>query len=264
LAVDPMQRLRDIERLLVVTEAAPPVPDRAAVPDRAGLPDRAARRRAAPDIETAKHVDMPERIEATDGSGTVRVRLGRDGLPESIDIDADWLRVVGSEAFGSALGDAARAALDARDTAALEARRDADGDQPRPPEAADESRQPAAAHEPAAPVRPLVEVLSDAFDAMQDMTRRLAAATGEPPSGTGVAGHGKLVLTMTPDGRLSCTADPYWAADQEPAELIGALNQALAGARADLDAAMAGLSTARLADLSGQLQSALQNLIRRY
>jgi hypothetical protein len=135
----------------------------------------------------------------------------------------------------------------------------------------DDDREPAVSHgtdpqPPRAavvPTRPIVEVLAEAFDVMQDMTQRLNRAT-EPLSGTGSTSLGRLELTLTPDGALSCTADPQWVSDQEPAELTDALNRALAGARAELDSAMAALTTPRLRDLAGELQAALHNVMRAY
>src|SRR5689334_6636216 len=57
---------------------------------------------------------LPERVSVADGSGTVWVVLGPDGLPESFHVDAEWRRALGSEAFGDAVVEAYRAAADER------------------------------------------------------------------------------------------------------------------------------------------------------
>jgi hypothetical protein len=256
-----MQRLRDIERQQQVAEAAagrPGTPIQSSTQAHAQAPRRA---------EAPPPVAALERIEATDRTGTIRVILGPDGLPESLSVEAGWRRVLGCERFATAVGEAAREALDARDLAGLQAMRQARPDGPIP---RDDHRAPAVSRgtdpqrpRPAVvPTRPLVEVLAEAFDVMHDMTQRLTKA--EPPSATGSAGIGRLVLTLTPDGALSCTADPHWVSDQEPAELTDALNRALASARAELDSAMAALTTPRLSDLAGELQAALHNVMRGY
>lgn len=205
-------------------------------------------------------------MTATDSSGAVRVVLGHDGLPESVSVEAGWLRALGSERFATAVGEAARAAVEARDVAAL---------------AAVDERDVAAmstlvrdlervmsgdlgdvlSEEPARP-RPLPEVLTDALDVMSHMTALLDQAQDGPASGTGSTGFGKLALTLSSDGTLACVADSYWVSNLDPAELNAALSRALAGARADLAAATPAVSGARLDELGGELRTALRHMMR--
>src|SRR5262249_23720829 len=53
---------------------------------------------------------LPERVEATDSSGTVHVSLGPDGLPVSMHVGPGWRRGVGPEGLGSAVAEACRSA----------------------------------------------------------------------------------------------------------------------------------------------------------
>jgi hypothetical protein len=192
-------------------------------------------------------------VEAADRSGTIHVVVGPDGLPESVSVAAGWLRALGSERFGAAVGEAVDAALEQWFKAAVDALGPLDAQAPEPdPDAAP------------VPTRPLFDVLSEALDVMRDTAERLDRAAAAPRVGTGSAGFGKLVLVLSPDGTVSCTADPHWVSDQDPAALTDALNRALAGARDELARAAPALPSARLGDLAGELQATLRDVIRAY
>ena len=50
--------------------------------------------------------DMPQSAEIEDAQGAVRVRVGQDGLPESVTAVRDWQRRRGPEQIGDAVVEA--------------------------------------------------------------------------------------------------------------------------------------------------------------
>lgn len=183
----------------------------------------------------------PERVEATDATGTIRVTLGPDALPVSMSVGADWRRAVGSERFAAAVVEACQAAAGARMaawTAALgergtpaavaRLREEIDRDEPAPePELVLDSL--VQAHLSTRP-RPVDEVVRD----ISRLTRDMPDAAGEARPASGSGAFGNVVVTLSPAGEVSCAADPGWVSRQEADDLGEALNAALASARAAL------------------------------
>src|SRR5690348_4805333 len=112
-----MQRLRDIERELRVAETA----TQATTMPGSWSARRPTRIDAPVPVAAAADGDGPGRVEGRDRSGTIRVTVGPDGLPESVSVEPGWLRTVGPERFASALGEAAGAAVEESNLAALTA-----------------------------------------------------------------------------------------------------------------------------------------------
>jgi uncharacterized membrane protein len=52
-----------------------------------------------------------------------------------------------------------------------------------------------------------------------------------PPRGVGQTANGRLIITLSADGAVSCTADPQWAAKSSFAALSNAFGEALHSAR---------------------------------
>jgi hypothetical protein len=107
--------------------------------------------------------------------------------------------------------------------------------------------------------RPLDVVIKEilrAVDVIDDLTR----APVVPAEGTGSTAFGKLVLTVSGAGVVSCTADPEWVSRQEAEGLTDALNRALTSARAELAAtATTADSVQRLDGLLGEVLAILRD-----
>jgi DNA-binding protein YbaB len=190
----------------------------------------------------------PQRAEATDGSGTVRVVLGSDGLPESIHVDADWRRRLDAAVFGDAVVEAFQAAVGERlaawsrslDGEGLRSRAErlrADSDDQRPIEATDPL--PPAMRDAVAGARPrALDVLAEDMMRALDSVGELATASPLVVTGSGSSGSGHLAVTLSKAGLVSCTAQARWVSQQSGSVLTTALGEALAEARADLAAAV--------------------------
>jgi hypothetical protein len=180
------------------------------------------------------------RQEATDATGTVRVVVATDGLPESIEIGEDWRRTVGSEGLAAAVSEACKNAVFAS----------AEGDATPVAEPVETDReavleradQIVAYVEGAGPLPPgvatldiaqvhprslsrIVDELLQAADAVDSLGTQWVME--EPPSD----GHGRISLTVGPFGLVSCTADPDWVGRRETTELMDDLAAALRSAR---------------------------------
>ncbi|CCH31517.1 hypothetical protein BN6_42300 [Saccharothrix espanaensis DSM 44229] len=203
----------------------------------------------------------PTRAEGADGSGTVHVVLGPDGLPTSFRVDTGWDRRITPAGFGGAVLEAFQAAVADRMETWTRSMA-ADGWQQRADrvDAAATGRIPPALRAPVPEVapRPLGEVVEDALKAFDDVD----AFAGLPTSGgaTGADRSGKLTVTLSPTGLTSCTADERWVGAQSAASLMNALGEALAAARrglADLPAPPA--STGPLDRLFGEAMALLSD-----
>lgn len=211
----------------------------------------------------------PRRAEGTDRSGMVRVMLGPDGLPETIKVENGWKGQLAPDAFGAAVGEAFSAATGNRLTAWTVALReqgwparvdrlrtglDSSGPEPAP--------VPPAVQR-AMPPRPLDAIAEDVIKAF-DTVHRFAAPPA-PVSGSGSAASGRLSLTLSASGGLSCTADPKWVSRQSAAALRTALSVGLRAARAELAranlarAADDASGTARLDGLLNEAFAVLMN-----
>ena len=67
-----------------------------------------------------------------------------------------------------------------------------------------------------------------------DQVKDIAAVRQRTATGTGCDSTGKLTLTLSANGHVSCTVDAKWASTRTATMLMRALGDALAAARADL------------------------------
>lgn len=79
----------------------------------------------------------------------------------------------------------------------------------------------------------VTEDLLAAFRALDERTSRPPA----PVQGTGSAASGRLTVTLSRAGGLSCQADPGWLSQVDRGTLSAVLDDALVAARAELTAA---------------------------
>ncbi|SDY98545.1 hypothetical protein SAMN05444365_104439 [Micromonospora pattaloongensis] len=187
---------------------------------------------------------VPERVEATDRSGMVRAVLGRDGLPESITVEPDWQHRLTADGFGAAVLEACQTAAGERMAAWSQALQ-ADGLRAR----VDRMREDLAERPAPAPADALPAELRHQWDRarprgleylVEDVLRaadrvdEFAAASPLAVSGTGTDASGRLVVTVSKAGLVSCEAEPRWAGQQRGTALTAALREAVAMARADL------------------------------
>lgn len=183
----------------------------------------------------------PERAEAADRTGALRVTLGPDGLPRSFLVSADWRHRLGSGSFGAAVTEACLAASQAWQAAWSQALAES---RSRPSPARPASRLAAPASLLAAPAagngRPLQMLAEDLLGAVDDVLA-LARQAGDRPTvaeGTGTNLSKTVAINLSRQAVLSCDVDADWIADQPASRLTEALNQALAAAREDLAAAV--------------------------
>jgi hypothetical protein len=240
------RELDQFDRLISIAEELPA--EIAATRDPEAYADQVARLQqgflalsqlfAAPGEPAPAEETVPrQRSEATDATGTVRVVVAPDGLPESITVGEDWRRTVGSEGFAAAVTEACRNAAAAQ---ALS--------EPEPPagpverdgaDRLDRAKEIVAFVEgdPRAdlpPVdleeinpRPLSSIIEEALRAADAVSAMAASwVPEEVPPNEAPAGH-RLSLAVAPFGLLSCTADPAWVGRQETADLEEALAAAL-------------------------------------
>lgn len=192
-------------------------------------------------IATARE-QSPLHSAGADATGAVRVELGPDGLPTTFRVDGRWHRMLAPEEFGAAIVQACQAAIAERLAQWSESLRSNGWQQqaarlrggPDAQPATPMARVPAAFRRPLPDVTPrsLGQITEDVLAAFDDTARLSPPAT---PGGTGAAAGGKLVITLSPTGLTSCTADGRWVAEQTAARLMNALSEALAAAKADLD-----------------------------
>ena len=185
----------------------------------------------------------PERAEAADPTGAVRVRLGPDGLPRSFAVSAQWRQMLQSRSFGAAATEACQAASRAWQAAWSQALAES---RRRPGSARPASRSgaPAALDElvrrrPAGDGRPLQVLAEDVLGAFDEILA-LAGQTGGRPAaveGTGTNRDKTVAIKVSRQAVLSIEVDGNWATDQPASLLTEALNQALAAARENLAAA---------------------------
>lgn len=187
-----------------------------------------------------------QRTEGGDPSGAVCASLGSDGLPEAFRVEAEWDRLLAPAAFSGAVVAASRVAMGTR--LAVAARLLADKDQPANAAQERENIPAQRATTTSGSAFGLVGPEHDRDDVTprslgqlaEDMIKALdtVIGSGTPPlpasSGTGVSSAGKLSMTFSPAGVVSCVADPRWVSTKTGASLTRALCTALGAARADL------------------------------
>jgi hypothetical protein len=208
---------------------------------RTSAPQMSGLRKLIEDVQAM----APQRLEAFDRTGAVRVVLGSDGQPELIEVEHDWRDRLRPDSFGQAVLGASQTATD--DRSAAWAHRLADpawqaeveslpdiaaGEPIRLPDLA--SATPAASPSEPSDVDPRDSraVTAEIVHAVENIDEMVAASLAV--QGVGSAAFGKLVVTLSRDGLVSCTADPGWLSQRSGEELTEALGAALTSARADL------------------------------
>ncbi|MGP4014249.1 hypothetical protein [Saccharopolyspora sp. 5N708] len=188
-------------------------------------------------MANAAHRSSPD-VEGIDRTGVVRVRLDSDGIPIAIRVRPRWRDSLPSERLAAAVGEAADAAAEQRTTswAAMlaEGRREEHDDErcsSKPPELPFPER---ASRKPR-DLDALAEQMLAALSAAQELAQH------PPPvaQGVGAAAGGKLTLTVSSVGQLSCVVDREWIGTRGGARLTHALSEALAQARSKLRKAVA-------------------------
>jgi hypothetical protein len=199
----------------------------------------------------------PPVAEGTDRSGAVRAMLGPDGLPEWIRVEADWQHRLAPQAFGQAVAEACQVAGSARLAAWSAALQDqglrsaadrlqVDDEAPLPTEPLPTEPLPAEPL-PAEPLpsewrrrieevrpRPLAELTEDVLRALDGVGELAAAPAPVAASGTGSDDSGRVSVTVSEAGLISCAANVRWASAQTGSALTTALAQALGAADTDL------------------------------
>jgi hypothetical protein len=209
------------------------------------------------------HASTGERREATDTSGAVRVVVAPNGLPESIELDDDWRRLVGAEGLAGAVEEACHNALTTGDEEPAPA-----GDRATRIDEVLAFVEGTGELPPGVPgidvsqvrPRPYAEIVDEVFRAI-DVADSVTAQFEVPETGEDTATR-RIALSVAPFGLVSCTADPDWVGRQETADLNDALRSAVqslqSGPAASLGSAANAL--AALPDLTRVL-SELQALI---
>jgi hypothetical protein len=216
----------------------------------------AALQRYASDLQAmiaAAQADAPAGVEGTDATGAVRITLRSDGLPESVQVAADWQPRLGAIGLGAAVGEAHLGAVQQRMTSWV-TQLDEDGWRSRV-----DGLQPATQHQPAGPggvprapgsspltgraplagaaPRPLGDLVREferVADGIAESTHPRVAATG-----TGANSDQTVTITLSVAGQVSCTVDDRWADRRSGAEVSRALDEALTAAREELARAVA-------------------------
>ena len=197
--------------------------------------------------------ELPGRVWSADTTGTVRVALGEDGLPEAFAVATNWRGAVGVEGFAAAVTQACRTAVTGVDEPGgtaqvapsvrhlLSMLEYLGGTGEPPPGIALGRVDPPEeqAHTPATGplwTAPLLDELHATAQAMAGVDDLVQAAQRAP---VGSGAHGRL--TLTAGEAVTCTADPEWLGRQEAAELEAALASAVSSLRAARQAAEAEL-----------------------
>lgn len=195
----------------------------------------------------------PAGAEGFDATGTVRAHLGADGVPDSVELGANWQRRVPPERLGTAVVEACTVAAERRMEAWSQALADggwrervdrarAEEDAPTADGAGTGADPPPAAPPPVLPAgtnpRPVGELMEDmltAFDRVEEIAQQPVG-----PQGTGTGAYGKVTVTVSRSGMSSCLVDAQWAMYLDADAVTAALEEALAAARADLQAGGSG------------------------
>lgn len=170
----------------------------------------------------------------TDGSESIAVTIGPDGFPDSIRMVPDWERRLNSERLALAITEAGRAARSRQMTAtADELQRLADYQQVGGPNADPHHQAPT----PGANGQHREQYASGSMS-LDDLAEKALKLFSEvekfrpvPVQATGRAAAGRLTVTVSAEGFVSCAADPRWASGQPSATLIGAFREAVREAR---------------------------------
>jgi hypothetical protein len=180
----------------------------------------------------------PPSGSGTDNSGLIAVRVGQDGIPKSVRIDRRWQRRIAPEKFGAAVVAASQAAVANRLSRWARALResgwisefdDLDRATPVPPAAL--SAMPAPPRARLRPIEVIAEELITTLDSIADLSTDpgTSAATG-----TGTDRAGKLTITVSSIGLVSCRVDARLVARHSVATLMTAVAEALTAATTEL------------------------------
>jgi hypothetical protein len=189
-------------------------------------------------LMNSAQAQAPRHAEGSDRTGSVRVVLGPDGLPESFHIDMEWNRRITTDAFAGAVVEAFQTAVSERMAAWSESLAE-DGwqdhaDRLRGPQSAPEGRGPASFRAQVEEVRPrpLGDITEDVIKALDNIDT--FSSVPREDGGTGSDRSGGLTITLSTTALTSCVAESDWVSQQSAASLMNALGQALAAAREDL------------------------------
>ncbi|PBC83040.1 MULTISPECIES: ATP-binding protein [unclassified Streptomyces] len=185
----------------------------------------------------------PERAEASDAQGAVRVRVDGGGIPQEITAAADWGKRCKSGGLGMAVVEAARSAHSAlMDTwsqnlphgpwSTSPGRGNVGGD----PASRTETPGTSAPEERDTRYvisRPLDQLVEDAISSLS-AAGNFDTALGQEAPASGSDPAGRVTITLTPASLTSCDVEPSWAANASVIQINRALGEALADARSAL------------------------------
>ncbi|MFF3518304.1 hypothetical protein [Streptomyces sp. NPDC002573] len=197
--------------------------------------------------------DMPQSAEAEDTQGAVRVRVGQDGLPESVVAVRDWQRRRGPEQIGGAVVEAYGSSVAELMSAQSQVfsssdwRESADGlqqDMGSPHSSADPTPPPGVPQRDLRHVVPrrIDEVAEDVISSFDDLARQDPEAV-EHIQVQGSDSAGRVTMTLSPGSLVACTVDPGWSAKQSAVGLNRAFDEALRDARSALTRAVEANTT---------------------
>ena len=201
----------------------------------------------------------PGRVTATDATGTIRVGIAPDGLPETIEIGPEWRRTIGAHGLGAAVTEACQNGQTRQSEQFAQTMTDSGwvrrftevldfltGAGPPPPDLV-------TGPPPAAPAAMLQES-TWVMEQLAEISDSYVADPDGPDLGeyTATSAYGQLTVTRTSSGVVRCDVDVDWAARQSDVEdLANAFVTAFASLRATFAAAEAARASAdaRLAGL---------------
>jgi hypothetical protein len=182
----------------------------------------------------------PQSSEGADRSGAIRMVLGKNGLPESIKVTADWQSRLTAEVFSNAVTEAFQVAAGRRLEAWTKLLEDENWQgkieglqknfenrsSPTP-----QAELPAAFKDNLSRItpRPTNEVVEDMIRAAEKADQD--SHIPEAVKGAGSNANRKLFIVLSENGLETCRADVKWVAQQTAVGLSAALNDALASAR---------------------------------
>lgn len=185
----------------------------------------------------------PERAEASDAQGAVRVRVDGDGLPQDITAASDWERRCKAGGLGAAVVEAAHnARSELMDTWSQNLPSGPWGTSPgmgnmgaAPASRAEAQGTPVPEERDTRYVfsRPLDQLVEDAISSLsaagnfETSLDQEARASGSDPAG-------RVTISLTPASLASCDVDASWAAKASVIQINRALGEALADARSAL------------------------------
>ncbi|MFG2532345.1 hypothetical protein [Streptomyces sp. NPDC048516] len=185
----------------------------------------------------------PERAEASDAQGAVRVRVSGDGLPQEITAASDWGKRCKSGGLGMAVVEAARNAhselMDTWSQNLPSGPWDAGpgmgnvGGAPASRTGTTGTSAPEERDTRYVISRPLDQLVEDAISSLSSAGNFDTALDQEAPA-SGSDPAGRVTITLTPASLTSCDVEAGWAANASVTQINRALGEALADARSAL------------------------------